>query len=122
MGNTNKVKKVAISKPPITTVANGRCTSAPSPWLNAIGKKPSDATKAVINTGRRRILVPCVTIRFKSFVPSFFKRLNSATNTIPFNTATPNKAIKPTPADMLNGMPRMAKASMPPMAESGMAE
>jgi hypothetical protein len=27
----------------MTTVANGRCTSAPAPTLNAIGKKPSEA-------------------------------------------------------------------------------
>ena len=65
MGKTNKVKKVAINKPPITTVANGLCTSAPSPVLSAIGKNPSEATDAVINTGRKRVLVPIITIRFR---------------------------------------------------------
>lgn len=39
-----------MSKPPITTVAKGRCTSAPSPELTAIGRKPNEATKAVIKT------------------------------------------------------------------------
>jgi hypothetical protein len=38
-GSTNSVRKVAVINPPITTVANGFCTSAPAPVLNAIGKK-----------------------------------------------------------------------------------
>jgi hypothetical protein len=36
--------------PPITTVASGRCTSAPAPVAIAIGTKPRDATSAVIKT------------------------------------------------------------------------
>ena len=71
IGSTKSVKKVAMSKPPITTVANGRCTSAPAPLLMAIGKKPSEATKAVISTGRSLTLVPINTIRFRS-VSLFF--------------------------------------------------
>lgn len=50
----SKVSKVDDTIPPITTVASGRCTSAPVPVANAIGIKPSDATQAVINTGRKR--------------------------------------------------------------------
>ena len=34
------------------------CTSAPADWDRAIGKKPSEATVAVISTGRRRTCVP----------------------------------------------------------------
>ena len=33
--------------PPITTVAKGRCTSAPIPVFNAIGTKPRLATNAI---------------------------------------------------------------------------
>src|ERR1019366_1119545 len=51
-GSTNRVNKVAVTSPPITTVAKGRCTSAPAPLLNAIGRNPSEATAAVIDTGR----------------------------------------------------------------------
>ena len=40
---------------------------------------------------------------------------------MPLSTATPKRAIKPTPAEMLNGIPRSHKAATPPMAESGMA-
>ena len=121
-GNTKSVKNVAISKPPITTVAKGRCTSAPAPSLKAIGKKPRDATNAVINTGRNLTLVPIKTIRLTSFIPSFFNRLNSAIKTIPFKTATPNNAINPTPALMLKGIPLSAKNKIPPIADNGMAE
>ena len=46
----------------------------------------------------------------------------SVNNTIPFNTATPNNAINPTPAEILNGMPLNHNATIPPMAEKGIAE
>ena len=55
-GNTSNVSNVLVIKPPITTVANGRCTSAPSPCESAIGKKPIEATRAVIKTGRKRTI------------------------------------------------------------------
>jgi hypothetical protein len=41
---------------------------------------------------------------------------------MPFKTATPNKAINPTPAEILNGIPLNHSASTPPMAEKGIAE
>ena len=50
--------QVEVTRPPITTVARGRCTSAPALVARAIGTNPSDATSAVINTGRKRILAP----------------------------------------------------------------
>ncbi|MNE11684.1 hypothetical protein D3C80_1044520 [compost metagenome] len=121
-GNTNRVRNVAVMSPPITTVASGRCTSAPAPLLSAIGRKPKEATAAVINTGRKRLRVPVITnCRGSVMMPSFLIRLNSESNTIPFNTATPNRAINPTPADMLKGMPLRASAKTPPMADNGMA-
>ena len=42
-------------------------------------------------------------------------------STIPLSTATPNNAIKPTPAEILNGIPLINKAKTPPMALIGMA-
>ncbi|MNS85825.1 hypothetical protein D3C86_1480950 [compost metagenome] len=60
-GRTNKVSKVAVTKPPITTVASGFCTSAPALVLMAMGRKPREATIAVINTGRKRAMVPAFT-------------------------------------------------------------
>lgn len=57
-GNKTKVNIVDEIMPPITTVAKGRCTSAPVPVAKAIGIKPSEATNAVINTGRSRSTAP----------------------------------------------------------------
>ena len=46
----SKVSTVEIIKPPMTTVANGRCTSAPAEVAIAIGTNPKDASsEAVIN-------------------------------------------------------------------------
>ena len=38
------------------------------------------------------------------------------------STATPNSAMNPTQAEMLNGISRSHNAHTPPMADSGMAE
>ena len=57
----------------------------------------------------------------ESCQPSAFNLLNSDTNKIPFKTATPNKAIKPTPAEILKGISLAHKAKIPPMADNGMA-
>ncbi|MDF2694913.1 MAG: hypothetical protein K0S65_3296, partial [Labilithrix sp.] len=54
IGRTNTVSTVAETRPPMTTVASGRCTSLPGAVDSAIGKKPNDATSAVMSTGRRR--------------------------------------------------------------------
>ena len=47
-------------RPPITTVAKGRCTSAPALVEIAIGKNPNVATEAVIRTGRSRFLAASI--------------------------------------------------------------
>jgi hypothetical protein len=112
---------VELMSPPITTVASGFCTSAPALVANAIGRNPKEATAAVISTGRKRICVPFRTTSIKSETPSFRSLLNSAISTIPFNTATPNKAMNPTPAEILNGIPLISNAKTPPMAAIGIA-
>ena len=55
---TSRVSAVEVINPPITTVASGRCTSAPMLVAMAIGRNPTLATKAVINTGLRRSIAP----------------------------------------------------------------
>lgn len=52
-GNTNNVNNVDETMPPITTVANGRCT-APVPVFKCHGHK---TTSAALSTGRRQISV-----------------------------------------------------------------
>ncbi len=70
IGKTISVSNVAENNPPITTVANGFCTSAPPLVDNAIGKNPSEATAAVIKTGRSLTLVPIKTRCKGSVIPS----------------------------------------------------
>src|SRR5574340_1056623 len=66
--------------PPMTTVAKGRWTSAPVPAAIAIGTKPSDATSAVIMTGRSRVSDPCA-IASSSDAPALRKWLINVTIT-----------------------------------------
>jgi quinol monooxygenase YgiN len=48
-----------MMRPPMPTVASGRCTSAPEFVESAIGRKPRLATVAVISTGRSRVIAAC---------------------------------------------------------------
>lgn len=107
--------------PPITTVASGRCTSAPAPVASAIGTKPRDATSAVISTGRSRVSAPSRTASATGS-PSLRSRSMKAMMTSPLSTATPDSAIKPTPALMDNGIPRRSSAATPPVNASGTPE
>ena len=120
-GRTTKVKMVAVISPPITTVARGRCTSAPALVEIAIGKKPKAAADAVKSTARKRSFVPCLIKVSISSKCCFLSSLKCSISTIPFNTAIPKSAIKPTPAEILNGMSRIHKSKTPPTADNGIA-
>jgi recombination protein RecA len=61
VGNTTKVSKVEEIRPPMTTMASGRCVSEPISRLMAIGNKPKAASMAVISTVRKRCIAPCLT-------------------------------------------------------------
>jgi len=117
-----RVRNVADINPPITTVASGFWTSAPAELDNAIGKNPREATAAVIITGRNRVCKPLITRSVISVIPSFSSLLNSAISTMPLSTATPNRAIKPTPAEMEKFIPLNHNANTPPIADIGTAE
>jgi hypothetical protein len=119
-GITSDVSKVEVMRPPMTTVANGRCISAPSPEDNAIGRKPKLATKAVIKTGRNR--TNAVSWHTAANGIPLLRRLSAAlTQTNPFSTATPKRAIKPTPAEILKGISLKYNAMIPPDAAIGTA-
>ncbi len=120
-GSTTSVKNVADTRPPMTTVAKGRCTSAPALVEIAIGKKPRAAAEAVSNTGRRRSRVPRRIRSVISVKPCCLSSLKCSINTMPFSTAIPNKAMKPTPAEMLKGISRSQSRRTPPTAANGMA-
>src|SRR5690606_17092254 len=118
IGKTNNVRSVDEMIPPITTVASGLWTSAPVPVLSAIGTKPRLATNAVIKTGRRRTKAPSTTAVTRSPCSRHRSRMK-ATITRPLRTATPESAIKPTPAEIDSGMPRSHRDNTPPVSASG---
>ncbi|MNV81722.1 hypothetical protein D3C71_1754020 [compost metagenome] len=86
--------------------------------MKAIGTKPSEATRAVINTGRRRPNAPSRTAT-SSGLPISRRWRTKLIITSPLSTATPDNAMKPTPAEIDKGMPRAANASTPPVSASG---
>ena len=94
--------------PPMTTVASGRWISAPGVTARAIGMNPNPATSAVMRMGRRRTMAASRAASWGS-IPSIRKCSTALTHTSPFKTATPKSAMKPTPAEIENGMPRDVK-------------
>ena len=119
-GITSRVKSVEVINPPITTVASGRCTSAPTVVAIAMGINPSEATSAVIRTGRNRCWAAFNAACLGPTDSEVSTCCMVETNTTPFNTATPNKAINPTPAVIERGMLLSHRAHRPPDIASGM--
>ena len=119
-GSTIRVSRVALIRPPMTTVASGRWISAPVSVAMAMGTKPSEATSAVIATGRNRVMAPSrMASRFGR--PSATSCLMKVSMTRPLRTATPESAMNPTAAGTETGMPRSQSAKMPPVRASGTA-
>jgi hypothetical protein len=63
IGSTNSVSAVELSRPPMTTVASGRCTSDPGPVANTIGIRLKIAMLAVIRTALSLVSHPSSTAR-----------------------------------------------------------
>ena len=68
-GKTTNVSAVDVKRPPMTTVASGRCTSAPIPCASTNGSRPSSVVIIVMTTGRSRRTQP-LTIAWSICVPS----------------------------------------------------
>ena len=118
-GKTIRVKNKEEISPPIITVAKGFCTSAPEPVERAIGKKPKDATRAVIRTGLNLVAVPVLMVSLTDKLCSL-SLLKVVIKTSPFRIATPKSAIKPIMAGTLIYIPLIHKAIIPPTAAKGM--
>ncbi len=86
-----------------------------------MGTKPRLATRAVISTGRRRVSAPS-RMAWPTGLPSSIRPRMKLTMTTPFSTATPDRAMKPTPAEIDNGSPRSASAATPPVSARGTPE
>jgi tRNA pseudouridine65 synthase len=76
------------------------------------------ATSAVISTGRRR-RERALAIASSSRCPCSRRRRMKLIITTPLSTATPDSAMKPTPAEIDSGMSRSHSASTPPVSASG---
>jgi hypothetical protein len=120
-GRTSKLRSVAEMIPPMTTVASGRCTSAPVPVFNAMGRKPTDATKPIIRIGLSLSRAPRM-IALSSDTPSRTRSRIADTMMTPVSTATPHRVMKPTPAVIDSGISRINNATTPPVTASGTPE
>lgn len=87
----------------------------------AICTEPSDATSAVTKSGRSLVSAPSEIVDSRGLPLSRRLRMNDSM-TKPFGTATPQSAIKPTVAEIDNGMSRNQSATIPPVSARGMPE
>ena len=118
-GSTNSVSSVDVMMPPITTVARGRWISLPTPVEMAIGMKPAASVIAVASTGRSRVFAASM-MAWRLGSPDRSVSRMASIRIWPLSTAIPDRAMKPTAALTLNGMPRHQRANMAPTAANGM--
>ena len=118
VGRTPRVRIVEVTRPPMTTEASGRCTSAPAPDATAIGTNPTAATSAVVRTGRNLERAAARAASIGSS-PAARRSRSAATSTLLFKVATPKSASRPTTALTDTGRSRAASARMPPLVASG---
>ena len=76
---------------------------------------------AVSIIGLIRSFVPVRILSLILVTPSSFNELKRLISTSPLSTATPNSTMNPTPAEILNAIPRKYKAQIPPIADIGIA-
>src|SRR5690606_12933958 len=117
-GSRISVNKVELIRPPTTTVARGRCVSAPTPLDSNIGTNPRMATLAVINTGRRRRSAPCTTAS-RTVRPLPRNSFRKVTSTMPLSIATPNTAMNPIAEGTDRYWPVMNNPTSPPIVANG---
>jgi hypothetical protein len=116
---TSSVRKVVRSTPPITVIAIGARTSAPSPIPSAIGSSPSMVVSLVIRMGRRRIL-PASMMASRFDRPRSRAWLTASISTIDWLTTIPASMMSPMYATTLTVVPVIHNAQTAPMIASGM--
>src|SRR5699024_1472660 len=117
-GNNTNVSNAEVFSPPPPPVAGGRWVSRPPPRAGSSGTGPRMATLAVIITGRMRNAVPRIPAS-RTARPFSRCSLRKLTDTMPFNIATPNTAMKPMAEGTERYCPVIAKPTMPPMMANG---
>jgi len=114
-----RVSAVALTRPPMTTMASGRWISAPGPEASKNGERPSAAIDAVSTTGRKRRRAPSMTASLNGRVLLQTTSLMYEISTTPFSTAMPIKAMKPTEAGTEMNWPLAHSAMTPPIVANG---
>ncbi len=105
--------------PPMTTVASGPLHFGARAGRDRHRHEAQRCDqRAVIRTGRNRLIEPSRTASATGRPWARSPWMNEMI-TSPFSTATPDKAMKPTPALIESGMSRSTSAATPPVRASG---
>ena len=118
MGKINKVRIVAVTNPPITTIASGLEDSDPIPVEIAAGSNPMAANVAVITTGLMRAITPERMARSRC-IRSWRFFLNFDNKITLFWIQIPKRAINPIPAEMPKLMQVRCSANIPQKIANG---
>lgn len=109
-----------IGKPPTIMIAKGFCISEPILVEIAAGANPIDPIKAIIKIGRIRLMVPNSMALFKLDFLKFSRM--TAIKMMALIVLTPNKMMKPMPAEMPKIVPVIQSDRNPPMNANGMLQ
>ena len=116
--STSSDMTVALITPPITTVASGRCTSAPMPVLSAIGTKAEGGDQRGHQHRPQARHGGCLDGLLQAHaLPT--QLADVETSSMSSSTATPDRATKPIAAEIENGMSRIHRAIIPPVQANG---
>src|SRR3990167_7224898 len=118
IGITTRVRMVDTARPPITVIAIGARTSAPSPPKKASGAKPNSVVIVVMMIGRRRDAEPWQIASFLG-TPSSRSWLTLSISTIAFLTTMPTKRIRPMNTTTDTGESDSHRAATAPTIASG---
>ena len=100
--------------PPTTTIASGFWACEPIEVASAAGNRPSAAVSEVMTTGRTRSSAPRITAS-RTGSPLGRIWLKYEIRSTPSCTATPKIEMKPTAAEIENGVPVSLSAQTPPI-------
>ena len=119
-GTKNSVATVATTSPPITARPRGAFCSPPSPSPSAIGNMPIIIARAVIKTGRKR-LVPASHADASGSIPCWRLLRAKLTTSTEFEVATPRLMIAPINAGTLKVVRERYSAQITPANAPGKA-
>ena len=115
---TIRLMTVEVTNPPITAIAIGERSEAPSPKPNVIGKRARIVVSVVIRIGRIRCW-PDSTMASVSSIPDCFNWLIRSTKIIELFTAIPTSITMPITPIMLIVVPVRKNNKIAPTTANG---